>query len=247
MAKEELEKIDLSKCKMPNHIAIILDGNGTWAKGKGKPRTFGHKKGADNLVKIARYCKDIGLPYLTVFAFSTENWNRPKEEVDYLMRLLEIFLKSQKKFIKKDNVQLKIIGTRDNLTERQKQIIKEVEEEGSKCTGIHVNIAFNYGSYEELTHSVKEIAQDVLDGKVNVNDITPDMINSHLYTKDQPPVDLLIRTSGQERISNFMLWQISYAELYFPKTLWPDFSTHDLDLAILEYTKRDRRFGGIKC
>lgn len=244
---ETSAKININELNIPNHIAIILDGNGTWAKKHGYPRNIGHRKGARKLIEILRYADKIHIPYVTVFAFSTENWSRPAKEVNYLMRLLEVFLREQKANIKKDNVQLKIIGTKDNLTERQKQIIDECVIEAKDCTGIHVNIAFNYGSYEEITHGVKQIAQNVLDGKLKVEDITPEVIENNLYTKGQPKVDLLIRTSGQQRISNFMLWQIAYSELYFPKTLWPDFSPDDLDKAIYEYNKRDRRFGGLKC
>lgn len=241
------EKIDIKKLRIPTHIAIILDGNGTWAKNHGYPRNIGHRKGARNLIDIVRYAAKIKVPYLTVFAFSTENWSRPKKEVDYLMRLLEVFLKEQKVNIKKNNTQLKIIGSTDRLTEKQRQIIAECHEESKDCTGIHVNIAFNYGSYEEITQAVKEIAADVSNGKIRINDITPELINSHLYTKNIPPVDLLVRTSGQQRISNFMLWQIAYSELYFPKTLWPDFTPDEFDKAIYEYNKRDRKFGGLKC
>lgn len=241
------EKIDITNLRIPTHVAIILDGNGTWAKNHGYPRNVGHRKGARNLVEISRYANKIHIPYLTVFAFSTENWTRPKKEVDYLMRLLEVFLKEQKENIKKDNVQFKILGTKDGLTERQKQIIEECEAEAKDCTGGHVNIAFNYGSYEEIIHAVKNISSDVKNDKITIDEINPSLFANYLYTKDMPPVDLLIRTSGQQRISNFMLWQIAYSELYFPDTLWPDFKPEDLDKAIYEYNKRDRRFGGLKC
>lgn len=239
-------KIDLSTVKLPKHLAIILDGNGTWAKARNLPRTAGHKAGADNLVKISKYCNKIGIEYLTVFAFSTENWNRPKEEVSYLMTLLEIFFKSQKRTVIRDNVQMRVIGTRKGLSEKLVKIIDDIEEVSKRNTGIHINIAFNYGSYEEMEHAVKEIAEEVKNDKLDINDITSDLISEHLYTKGQPPVDLLIRTSGQERISNFMLWQISYAEIIFDKTLWPDFTTHNLDECLVEFTKRDRRFGALK-
>ena len=240
------EKVDLSKVKMPKHLAIILDGNGTWAKARNLPRTAGHKAGADNLLKISKYCNKIGIEYLTLFAFSTENWNRPADEVSFLMNLLEFFFKNQKRTVIRDNVQMKVIGTRRGLSDKLVKIIDDIEEVGRRQTGIHINIAFNYGSYEEMEKAVKEIAQEAKDGKIDINDITSDMISDHLYTKGQPPVDLLIRTSGQERISNFLLWQIAYSEIIFTKTLWPDFTTHDLDMCLVEYTNRDRRFGAIK-
>lgn len=240
-------KKELDGYKVPNHLAIILDGNGTWAKKQGFERNIGHRYGARNLINICSYASKINIPYLTVFAFSTENWSRPKKEVNYLMRLMETFLKEQKKDIKKNNVQLKIIGTKDGLTPRQIQIINEIDEEAKDCTGMHINIAFNYGSYEEIIHGVKEIALKVKNNELNIDDINANMFPDYLYTAGMPPVDLLIRTSGQQRISNFMLWQISYSELYFPKTLWPDFHEEELNEAIIEYNRRDRRFGGLKC
>ena len=243
---EELKK-EIKQYNLPKHLAIILDGNGTWAKKRGLARNVGHRYGAKALVEICKYAREIGLEYLTVFAFSTENWNRPEQEVSYLMRLLEVFLKQNIDNIKKGNIQLKVIGTRKHLSDRQNKIIDYVENEAKGNTGMHLNVAFNYGSYEEITHAAKNIAQDVKDDKLKIEDINPDLFGSYLYTKDMPPVDLLIRTSGQYRISNFLLWQIAYSELYFPKTLWPDFGPKDLNEAIIEYNKRDRRFGGIKC
>ena len=162
------------------------------------------------------------------------------------MNLLEFFFKNQKRTVKKDNIQMKVIGTRAGLSNKLIKIIDDIEAIGRENTGMHINIAFNYGSYEEMEHAVREIASDYKDGLIKLEDITSNLISDHLYTKGQPPVDLLIRTSGQERISNFLLWQISYAEIIFTKTLWPDFSKQNLDEAILEYTKRDRRFGAIK-
>lgn len=243
---EEL-KSQIKDYKLPKHLAIILDGNGTWAKARGLARTSGHKEGAETLIEIVRYAREIGIEYLTVFAFSTENWSRPQSEVDYLMRLMETLLKREKANIKKSNMQFKVIGTHNRLNDKQIKIINEVEDAAKGNTGMHFNIAFNYGAYEELTHAIKEIAVDAKNGDIDIDDITPEMINNHLYTKDMPNVDLLIRTSGQYRISNFMIWQIAYSELYFPSTLWPDFHPEELNKAIIEYNKRDRRFGGIKC
>lgn len=243
----ETLKNEISKYNIPKHIAIILDGNGTWAKKRGYERNVGHRYGARTLVEVCKYAREIGIEYLTVYAFSTENWNRPKKEVNYLMRLLEVFLREQKKNIKKGNIQLKVIGTRNNLSERQNKIIDSVEEEAKDCTGMHINVAFNYGSYEEIIQAVKRIANDVKNEEITIDDINQEMFSNYLYTAGMPPVDLMIRTSGQYRISNFLLWQIAYSELYFPATLWPDFNAEELNKAIIEYNKRDRRFGGIKC
>lgn len=243
----ETLKKEILNYKIPKHLAIILDGNGTWAKLRGFERNVGHRYGARTLVEICKYAREIGIEYLTVYAFSTENWNRPAKEVNYLMRLLEVFLREQKKNIKKGNIQLKVIGTRENLSQRQNKIIDDIERESIGCTGMHINVAFNYGSYEEIIQAVKRIASDVKNENINVDDINVELFSNYLYTAGMPPVDLMIRTSGQYRISNFLLWQIAYSELYFPTTLWPDFTPEELNKAIIEYSKRDRRFGGIKC
>ena len=243
---EELKK-EIEGYKIPKHLAIILDGNGTWAKLRGLPRNRGHKRVADTLVDICNYVREIGVEYFTVFAFSTENWSRQFQEVSYLMTLLNFVVRNQRKSIIRDNIQFKVIGTRVGLSEKQIRIIDDLEKSTLENTGMHLNVAFNYGSYEEITQAVKRIATDVKEDKLTVDEINPDLISSYLYTKDNPPVDFLIRTSGQYRISNFLLWQIAYSELYFPETLWPDFTPHELNKAIIEYSKRDRRFGGIKC
>lgn len=240
-------KEEVIEYKKPRHLAIILDGNGTWAKLRGLPRNQGHKKGAEALVKICGYVRELGIEYFTVFAFSTENWNRPKQEVDYLMKLLEKEFSKQKDKIINNNIQFKVIGTKDRLTDKQIKMIDELETATKDNSGMHLNVAFNYGSYEEITQAVRRIATDVKNDIISVSDINPDTFSTYLYTKDNPQVDLLIRTSGQYRISNFLLWQISYSELYFTDTLWPDFGPSDLNKAIIEYNKRDRRFGGIKC
>ena len=243
----ETLKKEILNYKIPKHLAIILDGNGTWAKLRGFERNVGHRHGARTLVEICKYAREIGIEYLTVYAFSTENWNRPAKEVNYLMRLLEVFLREQKKNIKKGNIQLKVIGTRENLSQRQNKIIDDIERESIGCTGMHINVAFNYGYYEEIIQAVKRIASDVKNENITVDDINVELFSNYLYTAGMPPVDLMIRTSGQYRISNFLLWQIAYSELYFPTTLWPDFTPEELNKAIIEYSKRDRRFGGIKC
>lgn len=228
--------------KMPKHIAIILDGNGTWAKNRGLERTDGHKEGAKSLARIAKYASDINLEYLTVFAFSTENWKREQKEVEYLMRLLTAMIRVYKNKLLENNIKLRVIGSKERLSDEQIKMIDTVKEATKNCTGLNLTIAFNYGSHEEITSAVKKIIED----KVESKDVTENLIENYLYTKELPNVDLMIRTSKQIRISNFLLWQIAYSELYFVETLWPDFSNEDLDKAIMEYTNRDRRFGGIK-
>jgi len=227
---------------IPEHIAIILDGNGTWAKKRFMPRIYGHKQGAKTLVDIVRYAGDINLKYLTVYCFSTENWNRPKDEVSYLMRLLKVVIRTYKKDLLENNVRFRMIGTKKNLTDEQIKMISELEEDTKHCTGLNFTAAFNYGSHEEIVNAIKGIIND----NVKADDVDEKLVNSYLYTKDLPPVDLMIRTSKQIRISNFLLWQIAYSELYFTETLWPDFDRKCLDEAIIEFNKRERRFGGLK-
>ena len=217
-----------------NHVAIIMDGNGRWAKKRLMPRTYGHKVGSDNLVELSKYCNRIGLKNLTVFAFSTENWKRPSDEVKYLMFLLkDIFERIFKKM--DENMRIRVIGERDNLSEDVLDVIKRVEEKTKNNTGMNFNIAFNYGSRDEIIHAVKEMVE-------NKEEISKENLSKHLYVGD---VDLLIRTSGEERISNFLLWQISYSELYFTDVYFPDFDSKEFDKAIEVYNKRNRRFGGL--
>ena len=225
--------------KLPNHIAIILDGNGRWAKNKGLPRNIGHRQGVETLIKISRYCSEIGINHLTVYAFSTENWNRPKEEVDYLMNLLEEYFSGLDKNLRKRNIKLKVIGEKKNLSNKLLQLIDDVEQNSKYNTGMILNIAFNYGGKDEILNAFKQMEVDkVLFTKENVD--------KYLYTNESGNFDLLIRTSGEQRISNFLLWQIAYAEFYFTKTYWPDFSKRELNKAIEAYQNRDRRFGGLK-
>lgn len=224
---------------LPNHIAIILDGNGRWAQKKGLPRNLGHRQGVKTLIKISRYCSEIGIKYLTVYAFSTENWNRPKEEVDYLMKLLEEYFIGLDKNLRKRNIKLKVIGEKNKLNDKLIDIINEVQEKSKNNTGMVLNIAFNYGAKDEIINAVKGIIKDnVILSKEN--------IDKYLYTSESGNVDLLIRTSGEQRISNFLLWQIAYAELYFTKVYWPDFNKKELHKALESYQNRDRRFGGLK-
>lgn len=229
----------INKLNLPNHLAIILDGNGRWAKKRGMPRTYGHQQGVKNLIKISKYCNEIGIKNLTVYAFSTENWNRPKEEVDYLMNLLEEYFNGLDKNLRKRNIKLKVIGEKTNLSDKLTNIINEVQDKSKNNTGMILNIAFNYGSKDEIINAVKGIIKDnVILSKEN--------IDKYLYTSESGNIDLLIRTSGEQRISNFLLWQIAYAELYFTKVYWPDFNKKELHKALESYQKRDRRFGGLK-
>ena len=215
--------MDFMNLNLPNHVAIILDGNGRWAKKRLMPRTFGHKAGADNLVELSKYCNRIGLKNLTVFAFSTENWKRPSDEVKYLMFLLrDMFERVFKKM--DEDIKIRVIGERDNLSEDVLDVINRVEEKTKNYQGLNLNIAFNYGSRDEIIHSVNEMIK-------NGEEITKENLSKHLYVDD---VDLLIRTSGEERISNFLLWQISYSELYFTDVYWPDFDSKEFDKAIEE-------------
>lgn len=234
-----------SKLNIPTHVAIIMDGNGRWAKRYGLSRSMGHKKGAQNLLKIVLYANKLKIKYLTVFAFSTENWNRPKEEVDYLMKLpIEFFNEFEQRF-RNENIKIKVIGSRNDLPQELVDKIEYVEEVTKDKTGLTFIIAFNYGSQLEIVEATKNIYQDIINKKLQIEGLTPQIFEQYLFTKDIPSVDLLIRTSGELRISNFLLWQIAYSELYFTKTLWPDFNTRHFDKAIKEYSKRNRRFGAI--
>ncbi len=230
---------------LPNHIGFIMDGNGRWAKKRGLPRSAGHKAGAESLKKIITEANKMGVKYATVYAFSTENWKRPKDEVDYLMQLLMDYLVNAKKTLAGENVVIRAIGSRSELSEEMQRQIEKTEKFTEKNTGIVMNIALNYGGREEIVRSFKKLAREVCDGKKNIDDITEKDIENGLYTKGQPDVDLLIRTSGELRISNFMLWQISYAEMWFTDKLWPDFKPADLHRAILDFQNRGRRFGGV--
>ncbi len=238
-------KTELDPAKLPVHIGVIMDGNGRWAKKRGLPRSAGHSAGADNLKKIVTECNKLGIKYITVYAFSTENWSRPQAEVDYLMGLLLSYLRDAERSLAGENVVVRAIGSRKKLSQEiQEQIIK-TEEFTKNNTGIVMNIALNYGSREEIVNAVRRISEDVHEGRLKAEEIDDSVINDHLYTRGQPDVDFLIRTSGELRLSNFMLWQISYAELYFTDKLWPDFSVRDLHEALIEYQGRGRRFGGV--
>ena len=231
--------------KIPQHVAIILDGNGRWAKKRHMPRNYGHKVGADNLEQVIEDAWDLGIKYLTVYAFSTENWKRSVEEVTGLMTILRDFLRRSIEKSMKNNMRVSIIGKRDRLDKDIVAAIEELEETTKNNTGLHFIVALNYGGRDEITRAVAGIAQDYKDGKLNLEDITEDFISSRLDTAGIPDPDLLIRTSGEIRTSNFLPWQISYSEFYFCNTLWPDFKKADLQKAIDYFNGRERRFGGV--
>lgn len=237
-------KKDLSNLKIPEHVAIILDGNGRWAKKHHVPKNVGHSKGSDNVEKIVEAAHDMGIKYITVYAFSTENWNRSDKEVNALMKLLRDYLKQCLKKSKDNNMRCLIIGDKTRLDQDIQDSIDELEEFSKDFDGITFIIALNYGSRDEIRRAVTEIAKDCADGKVNADDITEDMISAHLDTKGIPDPDLLIRTSGEIRLSNFLMWQAAYTEYYFTDVLWPDFKPKHLMAAIEEFNKRDRRYGG---
>ncbi|SHI89937.1 undecaprenyl diphosphate synthase [Mesonia phycicola] len=236
-------KEKINKDNLPKHIAVIMDGNGRWAKRQGFLRVKGHETGAKAVRETVEICAEIGIKNLTLFAFSTENWNRPKLEVKTLMNLLVSSLKKEIKTLTNNNIKLNAIGSLDNLPSKAKKELQEVIEKTSNNTRMTLTLALSYGSREELVTTMKSIAEKVKDGSIHVNDIDENTINNNLYTSNLPDVDLLIRTSGEERISNFLLWQIAYAELYFTPTLWPDFRKENLLEAVLNYQNRERRFG----
>ena len=231
---------------IPKHIAMIMDGNGRWAKRRGMPRTFGHKKGSENLKDMAIWCNEIGVEALSVYAFSTENWKRPKDEIDYLMALPNEFEETFKGKFKENDIRVMFSGRRDRFPTDVQDLIQRVEEKTKDRKGLVLNICFDYGSYTEITEAVKEISSKVKDNEIKIDEITPEVISNHLYTKGLPKVDLMIRTSGEERISNFLLWQIAYSEFYFAKKHWPAFNKKELFKALDNFQKRNRRFGGLK-
>ena len=230
----------------PEHIAIILDGNGRWAKSKGMPRNYGHTVGAKNVENICKAANDLGVKYLTLYAFSTENWNRPESEVAALMKLLESYLKNCIKTANKNNMRVRVIGEISRLSENFQEQIRNLEEVSSVNTGLNLTIAINYGSRDEMIRAVKHMITDHDEGKLSAVDIDADTFSSYLDTKELPDPDLLIRTSGEQRLSNYLLWQLAYTEFYFTDVPWPAFDKNELKKAIDAYNKRDRRFGGLK-
>ncbi len=231
---------------IPGHVAIILDGNGRWAKSKGMPRNYGHTAGAKNVETICRACHDIGIKYLTVYAFSTENWSRPKDEVAALMLLLRNYLKTCRKTASKNNMRVRVIGDRRGLDSDIVETIADLEEYTKAFDGLNFTIALNYGSRDELVRAINRIEKDRREGKLDAGeDISESLISSYLDTFDIPDPDLLIRTSGEQRLSNFLLWQCAYTEFYFADVHWPDFNENELKKAVEAYSKRDRRYGNV--
>ncbi len=239
------ERMDESTKNIPNHVAIILDGNGRWAKRRGMPRNYGHAQGAKNVEVICRAAHNMGIRYLTVYAFSTENWNRPKEEVDALMKLLNQYMKNCQRTAKKNNMKVRVIGDKSGLSEAIQKDIAALEEATRDYDGLNFTIALNYGGRDELTRAVKKIADAVKNGAVMPEDITEETIAAALDTAGLPDPDLMIRTSYELRISNYLLWQIAYSEFYFTEVPWPDFDEKELQKAVEAYALRNRRFGGI--
>jgi len=236
--------------KIPKHVAIILDGNGRWAKKRGLPRNFGHLKGCDNVEPVCKAAFNLGIKYVTMYAFSTENWKRPQAEVDELMKLLAKYMKDAMKLSVKNNMRVRIIGDKTGLSDELNKLINELEDLSKEFTGLQLQIAVNYGGRDDLRRAFKNIIMEADENKMSYKDlaeyITEDIISKNLDTADIPDPDLMIRTSGEQRLSNYLIWQLAYAEYFFTDTLWPDFGKKDLEEAIEFYSGRDRRFGGLK-
>ena len=230
---------------IPQHVAIILDGNGRWAKAKGMPRNYGHAQGSKNVEKICEEAWCMGIKYLTVYAFSTENWNRPKEEVNALMKLLRNYMKTCLKTAAKNDMKVRVIGDITKLDEDIQKRILELEEATKNNSGLNFQIAINYGSRDEMIRGMRKMYADLRDGKLQENEIDETHFETYLDTKDIPDPDLLIRTSGEQRLSNYLLWQLAYSEFYFTEVPWPDFHKEELEKAVEAYNKRDRRFGAL--
>ncbi|WP_346662894.1 isoprenyl transferase [uncultured Merdimonas sp.] len=231
---------------IPRHVAVILDGNGRWAKSKGMPRNYGHAQGSKNVEKICEEAWRMGIKYLTVYAFSTENWNRPKDEVDALMKLLRNYMKTCLKTAAKNDMKVRVIGDLTGLDADIRNRILELEEATKGNGGLNFQIAINYGSRDEILRAVRRLAADCRDGKVEPENIDEEFFEEYLDTHDIPDPDLLIRTSGEQRLSNYLLWQLAYTEFYFTDVLWPDFTKEELEKAIRQYNERDRRYGGVR-
>ena len=239
------QEIDLDYNNIPEHIAIIMDGNGRWAKARKMPRTMGHKAGVETIRRILKEADRLGVKYLTLYAFSTENWKRPKDEVDALMKLLVQYLTNEVEGLHKNGVILRVLGDMNALPETVRDKINEAIELTKNNSGIVLNVAFNYGGRDEIVTAVKNMVSDIQNGKLDEQKISEEVISNYLYTKDSPDPDLIIRPSGEQRISNFLLWQCAYSEFWYSNVNWPDFSEKDLQRAIYDYQNRDRRFGGV--
>ena len=233
---------------LPQHVAFIMDGNGRWAKKRGLERSEGHREGAKTFRKIGEYCADVGIKYMTFYAFSTENWNRPKSEVMALMKLFKEYLNNGEERLAENDIRqmrLRFIGERDGLPKDLLKLIEKAERETAKYSKVTVNIALNYGGRAEITHAVKEIAAKVKTGELSVDEITESVVNNSIYTAGQPDPDIIVRPSGEYRLSNFMTWQSAYSEFWYSDVLWPDFTEEDVNKMLFEYQKRNRRFGGV--
>lgn len=244
MLFKKKQKAETTLAPAPCHVGIIMDGNGRWAKKRMLPRNMGHKKGAEVFQDITKYCNELGLESVTFYAFSTENWKRPEEEVNGIMSLLKEYLIKAFDY-EKENNRIIILGDKSAFSGELLELMNEIEEKTKDRTGMTLNIALNYGSRNEIVTAAKEIAQLVKDGSLSVDEITEDVFSDHLYTRGQPDPDFILRPSGEKRISNFLLWQIAYSEFVYMDVLWPDFTRKDLDEAIIEFNRRNRRFGGV--
>lgn len=243
--KEEKINFELDADNIPQHIAIIMDGNGRWAKAKNLPRTMGHKAGVETIRRVIKEADRLGVKYITLYAFSTENWKRPKDEVNALMKLLVQYLRSEVSELHRNKVVLRVLGDITALADECRKEIEESIELTKNNTGLVLNFAFNYGGRDEIIRAVKNVVDDVQEGKINKENITQELFANYLYTKDSPDPDLIIRPSGEQRLSNFLLWQCAYSEFWYSNINWPDFSEKDLQQAIYDYQNRDRRFGGV--
>lgn len=242
--RDNIPKFDV----LPEHIGFIMDGNGRWAKNRGLERSAGHREGAKTFRRIGEYCADVGIKYMTFYAFSTENWNRPKSEVLALMKLFKEYLNEGDERIAENDIRqmrLKFIGEREGLPKDLLKLIEKAERESAKYDKVTVNIALNYGGRAEITHAVKEIAEKVKNGEMSISDISEKTISDNIYTAGQPDPDIIVRPSGEYRLSNFMTWQSAYSEFWYSDILWPDFTEDDVNRILEDYQKRNRRFGGV--
>ncbi|HBJ1645764.1 isoprenyl transferase [Clostridium botulinum] len=244
--KDSTNDVVLDMYKIPQHIAIIMDGNGRWAKKRKLPRSMGHKAGVETIRKIVKESKRLGIKYLTLYAFSTENWKRPKEEVGALMQLLVVYLKREVAELNKNGVKINVLGDMSKFPAECSEELNKAIQITNNNTEINLNLALNYGGRDELVRAIKLIIDDLEDDKIKKEDISEDLISNYIYTKGMPDPDLIIRPSGEQRISNFLLWQCAYSEFWYSDIAWPDFKEEDLQKAILDYQNRDRRFGGVK-
>ena len=242
--KNKSEEILSENLVIPRHIGIIMDGNGRWAKKRGLPKSAGHKAGADTLKKISEYCDELGMEAVTAYAFSTENWSRPQKEVDYLMDLMYEYLSNAPTLLAGKKAKIRVVGNVSGLSDKIQEEIVKTEEMTRNNTGLWLNLAVNYGGREEITSATRKIASDVKNGIIGIDDIDENLLSKHMYTNFVPDPDVIIRPSGELRLSNFMLWQAAYSEFWYSDVFWPDFKTSDIDRMIRDFNKRDRRFGG---